>query len=183
MSTSHHLLPRKPVPALRLPVVGGSTYELNSDTPKAFTLLVFYRGLHCPICKTQLKDLESKLEEFARRGVSVIAISMDNEERAMQTSLAWGLSHLRLAYDLPLSVARDWGLYISKGRGATSSGIVEPDVFSEPAIFLIRPDGTLYFGSVQTMPFARPSFSELIGAIDFVVKINYPARGELDVVE
>lgn len=183
MGTSRHLTPRKPVPALCLPVVGGSSYELDCDTPKAFTLLVFYRGLHCPICKTQLKDLESKLEEFARRGVSVVAISMDNEERALQTSLAWGLSHLRLAYDLPLSVAGNWGLYISQGRGATSSGMIEPEVFSEPAVFLIRPDGTLYFGSVQTMPFARPNFAEIIGAIDFIVKNDYPARGELDVVE
>lgn len=45
-------------------------------------------------------------------------------------------------------------------------------------MFLVRPDGTLYYGAVQTMPFARPSFTDLVGAIDFVVANNYPARGE-----
>jgi hypothetical protein len=28
------------------------------------------------------------------------------------------------------------------------------------------------------MPFSRPHFSELVGALDFVIKANYPARGE-----
>jgi hypothetical protein len=39
--------------------------------------------------------------------------------------------------------------------------------------------GTLYFGSVQTMPFARPHFADILAAIDYVLKNNYPARGEV----
>ncbi len=64
-------------------------------------------------------------------------------------------------------------------RGMTSAGVEEPERFSEPALYLIRPDGTLYFGSVQTMPFARAHFSDILAAIDFVLKNNYPARGEV----
>ena len=82
-------------------------------------------------------------------------------------------------YRLDLDVARQWGLYISTSRGKTSTGIVEPDLFSEPGIFIVRPDGTLYFGNVQTMPFARPQFAEILGALDFVLKNDYPARGEV----
>ena len=33
-------------------------------------------------------------------------------------------------------------------------------------------------GSTQTMPFARPSFQDLLGAIDFAIAKDYPARGE-----
>jgi len=29
------------------------------------------------------------------------------------------------------------------------------------------------------MPFARPHFSDIIAAIDYVSKNNYPARGEV----
>jgi hypothetical protein len=58
----------------------------------------------------------------------------------------------------------------------TSTGVEEPARFSEPALYLIRP---LYFGSVQTMPFARPHFSDILPAIDYVLKNNYPARGEV----
>jgi len=66
----------------------------------------------------------------------------------------------------------------SASRGTTSIGIEEPALFSEPGVFIVRPDGTLYYGAVQTMPFARPHFDELLVALDFALDKNYPARGE-----
>ena len=85
---------------------------------------------------------------------------------------------LRFGYDLSLEKAREWGLYISTSRGKTSIGIEEPALFAEPGLFLINPDQTLYYMSVQTMPFVRPHFSELLSAVDFAIEKNYPARGE-----
>ncbi len=81
-----------------------------------------------------------------------------------------------MGYGLALASARAWGLYISTSRGTTSIGIEEPTLFSEPGVFLAKPDGTLYFGAVQTMPFARPHFHELMAAIDFAIAKIYPAR-------
>ncbi len=173
------LFPRRPVPPLNVNLAGGGLFDLRSERPKHFTLLVFYRGLHCPICKSQLRELESKLDEFDKRGVTVVAVSSDSKQRAMQTRDTWELSRLRIGYGLDLTAARSWGLFISSGRGMTSAGVEEPERFAEPALYLIRPDGTLYFGSVQTMPFARPHFSDILAAIDFVLKNNYPARGEV----
>jgi hypothetical protein len=57
-------------------------------------------------------------------------------------------------------------------------GAAEPARFAEPGIFLIRPDRTVYFAAVQSMPFGRPHFSEILSAIDFVLKHDDPARGE-----
>ena len=172
------LIPRQPVPSLSIKLAGGGRFALSEDKPEHFTLLVFYRGLHCPICKAQLKDLEGKFPEFGQRGVSVLALSSDAQDRADRAKADWGLTTLRLGYGLALSDALDWGLYISTGRGPTSAGIEEPPLFSEPALYLIRPDGTLYFGSVQTMPFARPHLGDVLSAIDVVLAKNYPARGE-----
>ncbi len=83
------------------------------------------------------------------------------------------------SYGLDLRVARAWGLYISTSRGMTSTGVEEPPLFSEPGLFLVRPDRTLYFASVQTMPFARPHLADILGALDFVIAKDYPARGEV----
>ena len=173
------LFPRQPVPSLNVPTVGGETWQLGDQTPKNFTLVVFYRGFHCPICATYLGDLEKKLDEFEKRGVSVVAISSDSRERAERSKNEWGLENLTVGYGLELGKAREWGLYISASRGKTSAGVDEPALFSEPALYLVRPDGTLYFGSVQTMPFARPNFREVLGALDFVMSKDYPARGEV----
>lgn len=174
MSDITPLMPRRPVPELSLPLAGGGTWSLEANKGDAFTLLIFYRGLHCPICKRYLGQLQSLLPEFAARGVSVVAVSSDDQERAEKAKADWGLADLSIAYGLDLAQARKWGLYISAGRNQ------EPALFSEPGLFLVRPDGTLYFASVQTMPFARPPLGDLPGALDYVIKTDYPARGEVE---
>jgi peroxiredoxin len=172
------LLPRHPVPALKLPLVGGGQFVLGAAPGAHFDLLVFYRGLHCPICAKYLMELERLAPEFASRGVGLLAISADDQDRASQMASKVKAQQLAVAYGLSLKSARQWGLYISASKGQTSLGMEEPALFSEPGVFIVRPDGALYYGAVQTMPFARPSFQDLLGAIDFALAKDYPARGE-----
>lgn len=170
--------PRQKVPALTLATVDGAAWTLAGRTPGKFTMLVFYRGLHCPVCRKYLSELERLAVEFERRGVDVLVASSDDEARAREAKTGWGLPHLTVGYGLSIDAAREWGLFVSTSRGRTSAGIEEPALFSEPGLFLVRPDGTLYWANVSTMPFARPHFDEILQAIDFVVKNDYPARGE-----
>ena len=172
------LMPRKPVPALSLETVAGQPATLADQKPAHFTMVVFYRGYHCPVCRKYVTELDNLIDEFAQRGVAVILASSDTRERAELTKAEWKLQRVDPAYGLPLDEARAWGLYISTSRGKTSLGIEEPAQFSEPGLFLVRPDGTLYWGNVSTMPFARPHFTEILAAIDFALKNDYPARGE-----
>jgi peroxiredoxin len=173
------LIPRQKVPALEVATVGTGPWRLSDQSPENFTMIVFYRGLHCPVCARQLQELRDRLPEFEQRGVKVIAISSDAEDRARQTKEKYKLDNLTIGYGLELDKAREWGLYLSSGRGKTSIGIEEPSLFTEPALYLVRPDQTLYFGSVQTMPFARPHFDDVLTAINYAVDKNYPARGEV----
>lgn len=172
------LTPRLPVPALNLPLTTGERFVLGAEPGERFDLVVFYRGLHCPICAKYLMELERLVPEFEKRGVKVIAVSSDGAERAQVMAEKVKAGALRLGHSLSLHSARQWGLYISASRGKTSIGIDEPPLFSEPGVFIVRPDGTLYYGSTQTMPFARPLFQDLLGAIDFAISSDYPARGE-----
>lgn len=169
------IFPRQKIPSLVVETVDGNVFNIEQRTPERFTMIVFYRGVHCPICKMQLRELRDKLDEFSERGVEVIAISADTLDRARRAKEEWNVGDVQIGYGLELSVARKWGLFISSAREGTE----EPALFTEPAIYLIRPDGTLYFGSAQTMPFARPHFSDILKGIDFVVSKNYPARGEV----
>lgn len=172
-------MPRQPVPPLQLPTLAHGDYVLMDEKPEHFSLLVFYRGLHCPICHKYLLELSRLQGEFERRGVAVLALSTDTAERAQAMADKLPKPALRIGYGLPLEQARAWGLYVSSSRGPTSIGIEEPPLFSEPGLFLVRPDGTLYFGTVQTMPFARPHFDELLATLDFAIAKSYPARGEV----
>lgn len=172
------LVPRTQVPTLTVPTLAGQDWSVESVTPERFSLVVFYRGLHCPICATYVAELARLVPEFAKRGVDPIAISSDPDDRARQAQVDWKLGDLAVGHSLAIEAARSWGLYISSGRGKTSTGFEEPALFSEPGIFLVRPDRTLYWVTVQSMPFARPHFREIVAAVDFVIAKDYPARGE-----
>lgn len=167
-------VPRQVVPPLEVPTLDGDGFDIRAARPRTFTLLVMYRGLHCPYCKAYLTELDQLVAQFDQRGVEAIAISADSEERAREASREWKLTHLRVGYALPIEMARVWGLYVSAAR----AGSKEPPLFSEPGIFLVNPDASLFWASVSTMPFARPHFDEILAAIDFVLSRSYPARGE-----
>jgi len=172
------LIPQQPAPDLVLETLSSGTFDLSKQAPKFATLIVFYRGLHCSICETYLKELGRPAPELLEKGVMTIAISSDHEANARKMAEKVGYPDLRIGYNLPLSIAKEWGLYISSGHGTTSIGIEEPPLFSEPGVFLVQKDSTLYFAIYQTMPFVRPHFKEMIGALEFVQENNYPARGE-----
>lgn len=165
-------IPDTKMPDLRLPTVGGGNFDLATSRPAHFSLLVFYRGLHCPICKGYLNDLDGKLSVFEEAGVKPLAISCDPRDRAERVKADWGIKHLPIAYDFSVEDGRKWGLYVSNAIADR-----ELPIFVEPGLFLIRPDQTLYAASIQTMPFARPRFDEILSAVHFVAKNNYPARG------
>ena len=108
------LTPGQSVPEIDLPLTIKARFELSKQKPDSFTMLVFYRGKHCPICKRYLEELGGKLGKFTDLGVSPFAISMDSEERAMVTHEEWDTHDLPLAYGLPEDQAREWGLFISE---------------------------------------------------------------------
>lgn len=168
------LMPRQPAPPLSAKLSGGGQWSLGADKPEAFDMIVVYRGLHCPVCKTYLGELESKLPEFAKRGVNVVAISTDSQERADKAKAEWGLNNLKVGYGLPIETARVWDLYIS-----SSIRDGEPPQFSEPGLFLVKPDGSLFYASRTSAPWGRPPLDQMLRGIDVAIERKMPARGEL----
>jgi peroxiredoxin len=170
--------PRQKTPPLALDTVAHGRFDLDAVAAERGVLLCFYRGLHCPLCAAYLGELERLTPAFAERGVETAAISTDGQERAAAMAEKVGAQALRFAYGLTLGTARAFGLYLSTGRGKTSIGVEEPAIFAEPGVFLVQPDRTLYWVSIQSMPFVRPAFAEMVKALDFIIEKSYPARGE-----
>ena len=79
--------PRQPAPALSVPLLGGGTWTLADQEPENFTMVVVYRGYHCPICSAYLGDLNRKAEQFAAKGVNLVVISSDTEKRAAEAKV------------------------------------------------------------------------------------------------
>lgn len=156
----------------RLPVVGAEPFRLGDRVPGLFTMLVFNRGLHCPVCRAQLSELDRRFDELAEKGIEVVSVSGETQERATQMHDEWQIDKVPLAYGLSETQMREWGLFVSRGIKKD-----EPAVFNEPALFLISPDGSVYYESILSMPAGRPRLDDLLGGIEYWTANDYPARG------
>jgi peroxiredoxin len=183
-----------PAPALVVPTLLGETFDLAAQNPDSFTIVVFYRGRHCPICIAQLKEIEASADQARAHGMNVIAISMDTKEKAIDTFAAVlaadtpvggeekKIAEAAAAFSLPIGYgmteeqARSWGLYMSEGLPTNTA---EPALFSEPGIYVVRPDKSIFFAQTQSAPFTRPNFQHLLGGLQFATQNNYPSRGTL----
>lgn len=170
--TSSKLLMGNPAPALAVKTLDGRAWKLADQTPENYTMIVLYRGLHCPVCAQYLTELAEKLDAFIQLGVNVIAISGDSLEKAKKLQEKAKLQQVTIGYDLTSEDMHRWGLYLSQGH---FDG--EPDLFSEPAVFLIKPDGRLYFANIGTHPFSRVGFDFLLEGLEYVIPRDYPFRG------
>jgi peroxiredoxin len=167
--------PGDTMPAIDARLVGGGEWELLEEKPGKLSLIAFYRGAFCPICRTWLGDLDRLVPQFEKRGVSVIALSCDAKPAAEKSVADWGLKKLRVGYKLSIEHARKAGLYISQGRGVNpGSGLKEPMLFAEPALLLVKPEGELYAAWIQSAPYARAHVAEVLTAVDNFLARNLP---------
>jgi peroxiredoxin len=170
------VIPGDPMPAIDARLVNGGQWALAEEKPDKLSLLAFYRGAFCPICRTWLNDLDRLAAKFEERGVSIIALSCDKQEAAEKSVADWGLKNIRVGYELEVEDARRAGLYISEGRGINAgSGLKETKLFAEPAVLLVRPDGELYTAWIQSVPYARVHIAEILTAVDNFLARDLPA--------
>lgn len=158
--------PEETMPAVEARLAGGGHWRLAEEHPAKLALLVFYCGAHCPICRGWLEDLERLVPVFGSHGVSVIALSCDKRDGALKAKKDWNLAQLRIGYKLDPEDARKAGLYISEDANR---------LYTEPGIFVVKPEeGTLYAAWVQSQPHARPTFAEVLSAVEGMLAHGLP---------
>lgn len=162
----------KPFPLTPLSTLGGTEVTLGKPRDGHWQLVVVYRGLHCPICKEYLGELNALKRDFENMNVDIITVSTDSEEKARTFAEEVGLD-VTVAYGLTVETARSLGLYIS-----TPLDSAETDrPFAEPGMFLVRPDGGLHLSEVSSAPFCRPDLEFIKMGVNYVIEKDYPPRG------
>jgi peroxiredoxin len=164
---------RDKAPALDLPLAGGGRFKLGETPPRNFSLLIFYRGLHCHRCKGYLGEFEALLPTFGRLGVDLVAVSSDTQERAEQSKSEWQLPNLKVAYGLIVENAKSWGLFVSRGVRQD-----EPTIFSEPGLFLVDNQGALVLAVINSITRMRPYPKDVVETIERVLENRDSARGD-----
>jgi len=160
-------------PKTDVAALGGGTLTLGAPRGEYdWQLVVVYRGLHCPICKTYLAGLQELETTFNDLGVDVVTVSADPEEKAQAFADEKELT-LAIGYDLSVAQMKTLGLYISDPRSPQETD--RP--FAEPGLFVINAEGTIQILDVSNAPFARPDLQGIANGIKFVRANDYPIRG------
>ena len=92
---------RQAAPEMSFPMTDGGTWTLSERKPESMSMVVAYRGLHCPMCRNYLKELNEQIGAFTARGVEVVAVSSDGKDRAEAAKADWELANIPIAYVLP----------------------------------------------------------------------------------
>lgn len=104
------------LPEFEISLLDGGNWSSSTQPSDSMLLLTVYRGMWCGHCKTQLQSLERLHNEFAARGVDILAVSADTEARASVMAKDYGLFRLAIGYEMPIDRARAMGIFISSVR-------------------------------------------------------------------
>ena len=112
-------------------------------------VVVFYLGVGCLHCAEQLQAFAPKTDEFKKAGISLIAISTDDQERLTESQELYndeGEFPFPLVSDSELNVFRQYRVY--------------DDFEGQPlhGTFLIDGDGMVLWQDISYEPFNEPDF-------------------------
>lgn len=166
----------KPVAAsvlepMSFPKVGGGQITVGGPQEN-WTLLIVYRGKHCPRCKKYLGILNAMRDQWSEAGFDITVVSADPKSKAAADKAEFGWD-FDLGYDLSEDQMQTLGLYVS---APLSSGETDRN-FAEPGTFVIRPDGSLLLIAISNGPSARPDLAELLDGMVFTKTNERPPRG------
>lgn len=159
-----------PVGPHSFPALAGGTLTIGGVKDR-WSMIVVYRGRHCPKCKAYLNKLQAMLSDWSEI-LDVVVVSGDTQEKAQADADEFGWT-FDLGYGLSEPQMRDLGLYVSEPLSEAET----TTRFAEPGTFAIRPDGTLMLVDISNGPASRPDLDLLLGGMRFNIENNRPARG------
>lgn len=154
----------------------GREQRLRALAQDKAMVLVFYRGGWCPFCNFQIHELVENAPAFEKRGVRLVAISVDKVEEASRTAATYTIPFPVLS-DPDLVVHRafnvvhqadaaetaklkGFGLDIERASGKSHHA------FAVPSVFIVGKDGLVRWAHVDPDYKVRPSAEQLLTVLD-----------------
>jgi peroxiredoxin len=164
------------VPDVHARDLDGKDVALSALYAKQPVLLAFYRGGWCPYCNTEIHELVAAYPEFQKRGVALVAASVDTPDAEAK---------LHATYSIPFAVLSDsdaamieafhvvkhvegdelakmksFGVDLEQYSGKTHHEI------AMPSLFLIDRAGIVRWAHSDQDFKVRPSVAQMLAAID-----------------
>jgi len=170
------------VPDGRVLDLEGKPVTLSSLYAKGPILLVFYRGGWCPYCNFQIRELTTAFAEFHKRGVNLVAVSVEKPDEE---------ARLKATYSIPFPILSDSDLALIEafkvvnrvegqqlemlgkyGVDLESASGKKHHVIAIPALFLIDRSGVVRWAHSDPTITVRPTSAQILAAIDAVQRLG-----------
>jgi peroxiredoxin len=151
------LSPGDTFPSLSVALPGGDTLQLPTALAGGHAVVLLFRGSWCPYCNAQLRAFQRAQPQLRELGVSVVALSVDDEATTRGLIDRHGLT-------FPVGHSADAGA-LRAGLGAFVSG--EPP-YVESTGFVLDPDGRVVVSVYSSNAIGRLVPDDVAGLIRYL---------------
>lgn len=136
-----------------LPSADGKTVDLSKVIGTRPVVLIFYRGVWCPFCSSQMADLAKHRAELVGSGAAVYAISNEDAPDLQKMQHKAGL---------------DFATFLSDKDGAAAkfyAGLYPNSTVHQPGAFVIDKSGHIVYAYVNQDYKTRAATTSLVQAV------------------
>jgi len=157
MTDQTRLHPGDPFPALTVALAGDRTLRLPDALAGHFGVILFNRGSWCPYCNAQLRAFQRSLDRLTGLGVSVVALSVDDEATTGELLARHGLQ-------FPVGHSAD-----ARAIAADTGAFVNDDpLYLQSTGFLVDPGGRVVVSVYSSGAIGRLVPDDVIGLVRYV---------------
>ena len=151
------LHPGDTFPELTLTIPGGKTVRVPETFADRYGVILLYRGSWCPYCNAQLRAFQRAGDTLADAGVSVAALSVDDEETTAALIAKLGLT-------FPVGYGAD-AHKVAEVTGA----FVNPDpVYLQSTGFVLDPEGKVVVSVYSSGAIGRLVPEDVAGLVRYL---------------
>ena len=139
----------------------GSTLNFEQYQADNYLLLVFFRGAWCNLCKKQLVEINSLINEFSSLKVKPIAISPDTKFKS---------SLIKTFLRLKFPILSDCSFAVIDYFELKTK--FKENITSKPAVILISPDHQVVFEKISEEYNDTMSGKNILNNCQKIIKLN-----------
>lgn len=154
--TSEHAPPAvgTRAPDFTLPSTSGQNVTLSALRGQV-VLIAFFPLAFSPTCTAELCEMRDDWDEFTRRGVVVLPISVDS---------TYSLKEYKAKYGMKVDLLSDFKREVSRRYGV----LLDERFFSKRAYFLLDRDATVRWAHIEENPSHKRTNEEILAEVDRV---------------
>ena len=144
-------------PSLTFARAGGGEIHLPGDLTGGFGVILFHRGSWCPYCNAQLAAFAQGADQFAREGIKVVSVSVDDREKSEA-----------LVEKHKLGFPVGYGANAQSVSAATGAFVNDDPVCLQATGFVLNPEGRIVTAVYSTRAIGRLLPDDVLGFVRYL---------------